>query len=52
MKSIKSEEISTCNANECMIMTKREFLAYAFSSKFTYYVYFDALEVENAKEFC
>ena len=34
------QKLSTCKLNECVTMTNRIFLAYAFSSKFDYEVAF------------
>ena len=33
MMDINTQKMSTCDVNECVTMTKREFLAYIFSSK-------------------
>jgi len=40
MKDINTQKMSTCDVNECVTMTKREFLTYIFSSKFEYEVSF------------
>jgi len=46
------QKMNTCKATECVSMTKREFLAYAFNSKFKYTMIFAMPEGENPKQFC
>ena len=50
--NIEDNKMSPCKTNECVIMTKREFLAYALSERFVYYVTFEREGVANATELC
>ena len=52
MMNQKDQTMTHCNANECETITKREFLAYAFSSKLQYTMQFVITDGENPKEFC
>ena len=52
MMNQKDQKMDPCNASECVSITKKEFLAYAFDSKCQYIMIFDILEGEDPKEFC
>ena len=53
MTYVNDDKLSPCKVNECVIMTNREFLAFAFGSD---YVIYDAIfEIDvniDPKEFC
>jgi hypothetical protein len=46
------EKLSACNHTECVTMTNRQFLAYAFSSNFTYEVIFEKKVEEDPQDIC
>ena len=49
---ISDQKLNKCKLNQCVIMTNREFLAYAFSSKFKYEVAFYIDMNIEPQEFC
>ena len=50
MKDMRYKQLSTCYVNECVILTNREFLKFAFSENYQYKVAFN--NVTNQQEFC
>ena len=45
-------KLSPCNVNECIIMTNRKFLTYAFSENFQYEAKFKLDETIDPEDFC
>ena len=52
MIDASKEKLSPCNHTECVTMTNREFLAYAFSENFTYEVVFEKKVDEDPQDIC
>jgi hypothetical protein len=53
MKDWLDQKLSPCNVNECIVMTNREFLAFAFGLETFYYKVVFKTDVNiDKEEFC